>query len=119
MKPDVTTDDVIVPRQNLTKLVRGVQDICSKYDLTLCLIGHIGDGSLHPQIPIDYNDEDEYTRYKRAKSEIYDLTASLGGILSGEHGIGADKRPFISKVVNSVALDYMQRNLCSASRLQN
>ncbi len=108
IKPDVTTDDVIVPRQNLTELVKGVQDICEKYDLTLCLIGHIGDGSLHPQIPIDYNDEDEYTRYKMAKSEIYDLTAKLGGILSGEHGIGADKRPYISKVVNSVALDYMR-----------
>ena len=108
LKPDVTTDDVIVPRQNLTKLLKGVQAICKKYDLTLCLIGHIGDGSLHPQIPIDYNDEDEYTRYKKAKSEIYDLTARLGGILSGEHGIGADKRPYISKVVNSVALDYMR-----------
>ena len=108
IKPDVTTDDVIVPRQNLTELVKGVQDICEKHNLTLCLIGHIGDGSLHPQIPIDYNDEDEYTRYKMAKSEIYDLTAKLGGILSGEHGIGADKRPYISKVVNSVALDYMR-----------
>ena len=108
IKPDVTTDDVIVPRQNLTELVKGVQSICKKYNLTLCLIGHIGDGSLHPQIPIDYNDEDEYTRYKKAKSEIYDLTAKLGGIISGEHGIGADKRPFISKVVNSIALDYMR-----------
>jgi len=108
LKPNVTTDDVIVPRQNLAKLVRGVQNICDKYQLTTCFVGHVGDGSLHPQIPIDYNDEDEYLRYKKAKSEIYDLTAALNGILSGEHGIGADKRPYISKVVNSVALDYMR-----------
>ena len=108
LKPNVTTDDVIVPRCNLAKLVRGIRMICDKYDLEACLVGHVGDGSVHPQIPIDYKDDDEYRRYKFAKSEIYDLTAKLGGILSGEHGIGIEKRPYISKVVNSVALDYMR-----------
>ena len=73
------------------------------------MIGHVGDGSVHPQIPIDYNNEDEYKRYKIAKSEIYNLTAKLGGILSGEHGVGSVKREYIDKVVNSVALDYMRQ----------
>ena len=109
LKPNVTTDDVIVPRENLAKLVKGVQVICEKYNLAACLVGHVGDGSLHPQIPIDYRDENEYQRYKLAKAEIYELTAKLGGILSGEHGIGSGKRPYISKVVNSVALDYMRQ----------
>ena len=109
LKPNVTTDDVIVPRENLAKLVKGVQVICEKYNLAACLVGHVGDGSLHPQIPIDYRDENEYQRYKLAKAEIYELTAKLGGILSGEHGIGSEKRPYISKVVNSVALDYMRQ----------
>lgn len=108
LKPNVTTDDVIVPRENLEALVLGIRRICEKYNLNVCMVGHVGDGSVHPQIPIDYNDEDEYKRYKMAKSEIYDLTAKLGGILSGEHGIGAVKRAYIDKVVNSVALDYMR-----------
>ena len=108
LKPNVTTDDVIVPRQNLAKLVYGITEICDKYNLTSCLVGHVGDGSVHPQIPIDYKDEDEYKRFKLAKSEIYDLTVSLGGIISGEHGIGADKRPYISKVVGKTSLDYMR-----------
>lgn len=108
LKPNVTTDDVIVPRGNLAKLVRGVSKICEKYNLTACLVGHVGDGSLHPQIPIDYKDDDEYRRYKLAKSEIYELTSHLGGILSGEHGIGADKREHISMVINGVALDCMR-----------
>ncbi len=108
LKPNVTTDDVIVPRCNLAKLIRGIRMICDKYQLEACLVGHVGDGSVHPQIPINYKDDDEYKRYKLAKSEIYDLTAKLGGILSGEHGIGAEKRPYISKVVNGVALDYMR-----------
>lgn len=109
LKPNVTTDDVIVPRKNLEKLVLGIREICEKYNLTVCMIGHVGDGSVHPQIPIDYNNEDEYKRYKIAKNEIYNLTAKLGGILSGEHGVGSVKREYIDKVVNSVALDYMRQ----------
>ena len=109
LKPNVTTDDVIVPRKNLAALVKGIRAICEKYNLTVCMVGHVGDGSVHPQIPIDYGDEDEYRRFKLAKSEIYELTASLDGILSGEHGIGADKREHISKVINETALNYMRQ----------
>lgn len=108
LKPNVTTDDVIVSRDKLADLVLGIREICKKYDLTVCMVGHVGDGSVHPQIPIDYNDEDEYNRYKLAKDEIYNLTAKLGGIISGEHGIGLEKRDHIAKVINSVALDYMR-----------
>lgn len=109
LKPNVTTDDVIVSREKLPDLVLGIREICAKYNLEVCMVGHVGDGSIHPQIPIDYNDEDEYLRYKKAKEEIYDLTARLGGILSGEHGIGADKRDYIGKVINPVSLDYMRK----------
>ncbi|MDR1327558.1 MAG: glycolate oxidase subunit GlcD, partial [Heliobacteriaceae bacterium] len=108
LKPNVTTDDVTVPRQNLAKLVNGIRSICEKYGLTCCLIGHVGDGSVHPQIPVDFRDEDEYRRYKLAKNEIYDLTASLDGVLSGEHGIGLLKREHIGKVVDPLALHYMR-----------
>lgn len=108
LRPNVTTDDVIVPRQNLAKLVKGICEICKRHNLIICMVGHVGDGSVHPQIPIDYNDRDEYRRYKIAKSEIYQLTVKLGGILSGEHGIGLEKKPYISKVVEGGALDYMR-----------
>ena len=108
LKPNVTTDDVIVPRENLAKLVLGIQEICTRYNLDICMVGHVGDGSVHPQIPIDYNDKDEYNRYKLAKSEIYQLTIKLGGTLSGEHGIGLSKKAHISEVVESGALDYMR-----------
>ena len=57
LKPNVTTDDVIVPRENLAKLVTGIQEICSRHNLDICMVGHVGDGSVHPQIPIDYNDD--------------------------------------------------------------
>ncbi len=109
LKPNVTTDDVIVPRENLAELVLGIREICTKHNLEVCMVGHVGDGSIHPQIPIDYNDEDEYKRYKSAKSEIYDLTVKLGGILSGEHGIGTVKRNDIKRVVNPMALECMRQ----------
>lgn len=107
LKPNVTTDDVIVPRENLPQLVQGIQEICNKYKLTVCMVGHVGDGSVHPQIPLDFNNKEEYNNYKHAKIEIYDLTVKLGGIISGEHGIGREKREHISKVVNNTALNYM------------
>lgn len=109
LKPNVTTDDIIVPRSNLAELVKGVQDICTRHNLTVCLVGHVGDGSVHPQIPIDYNNKDEYKHYKIAKSEIYQLTARLGGIISGEHGIGLEKKAYISQVVDGGALGYMRQ----------
>lgn len=109
LKPNVTTDDIIVPRSNLAKLVKGVQDICTRHNLTVCLVGHVGDGSVHPQIPIDYNNKDEYKHYKIAKSEIYQLTARLEGIISGEHGIGLEKKDYISQVVDGGALGYMRQ----------
>lgn len=108
LKPNVTTDDLIVPRENLAKLVLGTREICEKYNLTVCMVGHVGDGSVHPQIPIDYSDEEEYLRFKKAKSEIYELTARLGGLLSGEHGIGMLKREAIGLVINETALNYMR-----------
>lgn len=109
IKPNVTTDDVIVPRENLSKLVEGIQDICKRHQLNICMVGHVGDGSVHPQIPIDYNDKDEYRRYKIAKSEIYQLTIELEGTISGEHGIGLEKKAYIAKVVEGGALDYMRQ----------
>lgn len=109
VKPNITTDDIIVPRNNLAKLVKGIQDICHRHNLIVCMVGHVGDGSVHPQIPIDYNDKNEYKHYKIAKSEIYQLTVRLGGIISGEHGIGLEKKAYISKVVDGGALDYMRQ----------
>ena len=108
LKPNVTTDDVIVPRKNLEALVLGIRNICEKYNLDVCMVGHVGDGSVHPQIPIDYSDKDEYRRFKLAKNEIYELTARLDGILSGEHGVGSVKREHIAKVVNTEALNCMR-----------
>ena len=108
LKPNVTTDDIIVPRGNLAKLIKGVQQICKDHGLSSCLVGHVGDGSIHPQIPIDFSNQKEYREYKLAKAEMYELAISLGGTISGEHGIGIEKKPYMNKVVEAGALNYMR-----------
>ena len=108
LKPNVTTDDIIVPRGNLAKLIKGVQQICKDHGLSSCLVGHVGDGSIHPQIPIDFSNQKEYREYKLAKAEMYDLAILLDGTISGEHGIGIEKKPYINKVVEAGALNYMR-----------
>ncbi len=109
LRPDVVTDDMIVPRSNLPKLVEGINAICEKYHLQTCVIGHVGDGNVHPQIALNLEDKQEYANYIAAKNEMYKLTIKLGGTLSGEHGIGSEKKKYIPMAVDKVALEYMRK----------
>ena len=109
LKPDVQTDDVIVPRSNLCTLVKGIKNICFKYDLPVSIVGHVGDGNVHPQIALNLDDEDEVKRYRLAKDEIYKLAVSLGGLISAEHGIGSEKKAFLPKTINGLSFEYMKR----------
>ena len=108
LKPNVITDDLVVPRENLSKLVKGVQGICKKYSLAVCLVGHVGDGSVHPQIPVDFSNKDEVERLKSAKSEMYKLCVDLGGVISGEHGVGKLKKDYINYVVDENSINLMK-----------
>ena len=109
LRPDVVTDDMIVPRSNLPKLVEGINKICKKYQLQTCVIGHVGDGNVHPQIALNLEDKQEYANYIKAKEEMYKLTIELDGTLSGEHGIGSEKKKYIPMAIDKVALEYMKK----------
>lgn len=109
LRPDVVTDDMIVPRSNLPKLVEGINKICQKYQLQTCVIGHVGDGNVHPQIALNLEDKHEYANYIKAKEEMYKLTIELDGTLSGEHGIGSEKKKYIPMAIDKVALEYMKK----------
>lgn len=109
LKPDVMSNDLIVPRENISKLVKGIHDICNKYDLPVSTVGHIGDGNLHPQIALDLNNSDEVDRYNKIKDELYKLTLELGGNISAEHGIGLEKMKYIEDAVDKNALILMKQ----------
>lgn len=108
LAPDVVTDDIIVPRQNLGEMVKRCNEIVDKYNLKMCLVGHVGDGNLHPQIALNLEDETEFRICIEAKSEIYNAAVELGGTISAEHGIGIEKIPHLRSVVDSNAIEYMK-----------
>lgn len=109
LRPDVVTNDMIVPRENISKLVSGINDICDKYGLIISIVGHIGDGNIHPQIALDLNNETEVKAYEQAKKEFYKLTLELGGTLSAEHGIGLEKKEFLKNAIQPETLEYMKK----------
>ena len=109
LAPDVVTDDVIVPRSSLSKMVCGCRDICKKYKLQVCIVGHVGDGNVHPQIALNLENEEEYKNLLDAKSEIYSLAIALGGTISAEHGVGMEKISYIDKVLDSNSINYMKQ----------
>ena len=109
LAPDVVTDDVIVPRSSLSKMVCGCRDICQKHNLQVCIVGHVGDGNVHPQIALNLENDEEYKNLMDAKSEIYALAVSLGGTISAEHGVGIEKISYVDKILGDDAIEQMRK----------
>lgn len=109
LKPNVVAEDIVVPREKIPELVEGVQRICEKNHLLLCIMGHVGDGNIHPNIPLDLNDDEDVKNYAKTKDEIHQLAIDLGGTLSGEHGIGCEKSKYMTNAIDGVTLEYMKK----------
>ena len=99
LKGNVITEDVVVPRTQIPTLVKGIQEINKKYGLIACIMGHAGDGNIHPNYALNFDDIEEMTRFYRAKDELFSLALKLGGTLSGEHGIGFEKAGYLKKAI--------------------
>ncbi|MEJ8803039.1 FAD-binding oxidoreductase [Pontibacter sp. H249] len=102
-------EDTVVPRAELPKLLKGVKEIGAKYNFKSVCYGHAGDGNLHINIVKDNMSDDDW-KYKLPEGikEIFRLCVSLGGTISGEHGIGLVQRPYIGIAVNEVQLRLMK-----------
>lgn len=72
-------------------------------------MGHIGDGNIHPNIALDLRNPEEVLNFQMAKKELFELSLSLNGNLSGEHGIGCEKSEFINKALDKNNLFYMKK----------
>ena len=108
LAPDVVSDDIIVPRENLAEMVSRCKEISEKYNLNMCLVGHVGDGNIHPQIALDLEDDTQFKNYIKAKSEMYDFAWKLGGTISAEHGIGIEKLSYLENTIDKKAIEYMK-----------
>ena len=104
LRPNAMIEDATVPVSNLTAMVRKITDIAERYRLQIGVLAHAGDGNLHPLILFDHRDKDELHRVEQASEEIFREALSLGGTLSGEHGIGMTKAPFLPMELDPVAM---------------
>ena len=107
--PDLLVQDATVPRTRLPEVLARITAIGDEYDLNIANVFHAGDGNLHPNILFDRNDPDELDRVERASREIMKLCVSVGGTITGEHGVGVDKRAYMDLVHNDVELDMLRR----------
>jgi len=108
LKPTLIIEDVTVPMSKITDLLKGIKAISEKYDIMIATYGHAGDGNLHPQFMFNGNDPDQVKRQEAADADIFKLAIDLGGTLTGEHGIGLQKAPYMSWEHDEVALDVMR-----------
>ena len=97
LKPTLVLEDATVPRSQIPNMVRALGRIADKYKLDIGTFGHAGDGNLHPTILTDRRNEAEWHKVEEAIEEIFDAALELGGTLSGEHGTGLAKAPFLEK----------------------
>lgn len=89
-------EDITVPRSKLPALLEKIAEISAKYNVTTPCFGHTGDGNVHTNVMVDKNDPEAVKRGHEAITEIFKATVELGGTLSGEHGIGISKAPFMN-----------------------
>jgi glycolate oxidase len=100
---DWLLDDVAVPRSNLAEAMVRIQDIAARHEVTICTFGHAGDGNLHPTIVTERGDAAASARALLAFDDILDVSLTLGGTVTGEHGIGNLKRRALGRELDDVS----------------
>jgi glycolate dehydrogenase FAD-linked subunit len=97
--PTTILEDATVPRSELAKMVRFIQETATKFQLKVGTFGHMGDGNLHPTFLTNEKDEEEMRRVEKAMTEIFDYAGALGGTITGEHGVGLAKKSFLPRAL--------------------
>jgi glycolate oxidase len=116
--PNKLGEDITLPRSAIPEAVRRIKAIGARYELPIVVFGHAGDGNLHPNILFDRRDPAQRERVEQMVGEIFQTALDLGGTLSGEHGVGTFKLPFMRRALGSVSLD-AQRAIKQALDPQN
>ncbi len=108
IKTHFVLEDVTVPMGKVIDLLRGVEEIARRRGIQIATFGHAGDGNLHPQILYDGYDARETGKKEAAAADLFKLAIELGGTLTGEHGIGLSKAPFMTLEHDAAAMGVMR-----------
>jgi glycolate oxidase len=108
LRPNVLTEDAVVPRDKIPEFISKIREISNRYNLTVCIMGHAGDGNIHPNFSLDLRNKEESENFEKAVEELFDAAIELGGSLSGEHGIGMLKSGFMKKALDENSIKYMK-----------
>lgn len=108
MAPNRFGEDISVPRDAFPEAVRRIRKIAEKYNLTIAVYGHAGDGNIHPSVLCDLANQEEADRAHKAIDEIFAVALALGGTLSGEHGIGITKRDYIANALGEAGVNTLK-----------
>ncbi|HHY96347.1 MAG TPA: FAD-binding protein, partial [Firmicutes bacterium] len=106
LKPTYITQDVTVPRPCIPALFETISELATEIGLPISILGHMGDGNLHPAVLFDDQDPEERERTLRAGEAIVEAALRLGGSLTGEHGVGVEKLPFLPQAYPAPTLRY-------------
>ncbi|MFC2072990.1 FAD-binding oxidoreductase [Chloroflexota bacterium] len=104
----ILKEDVTVPRDRIAEFIQKKDAISKKHGIAIPVMGHAGDGNLHPNILTDIRDKDNFARAQEAIAELFTAALALGGVISGEHGIGLEKKPFIRQGMEPMAIEIMK-----------
>jgi FAD/FMN-containing dehydrogenase len=118
VRPNKLGEDICVPLPQIAATVRRIKAISEQYSLPIPVFGHAGDGNLHPNILFDKRDPAETARAWQAAEAIFMVALDVGGTLSGEHGIGTLKRPFLAAALGDDVLA-LQRKIKAQYDPQN
>ena len=108
LKPTKLNEDVVVPRSKIVELIEGVERIAVERDVIIASFGHAGDGNIHVNIMVDGSNAQEKLRGEGAVTDLFELTLGLGGTISGEHGVGTTKAPYIGMELKPPVIDLMK-----------
>ena len=108
LRPTTILEDATVPRSKIADMVREIGRIAAKYNVQIATFGHAGDGNLHPTVTTDARDHEEIERVEKAFEEIFEAAIRLGGTITGEHGVGVVKAPFLEWKVGAAGVEVMR-----------
>jgi glycolate oxidase len=111
--PNKLGEDITVPRSEIPAVIQRLREISARHGLPIVIFGHAGDGNLHPNILFDKRDPEQWKKAEQMVAEIFGAALAVGGTLSGEHGVGVLKRPYLEKALGPISMD-VQRHIKQA-----